>query len=82
MVGVDDRSCYFLDCLTFYDGNNLYTFYGKSSGVLFREIKGNSIKKNFGLICGLFLYSIIVVRRYLRWMMLKEKKEVMDELQL
>ena len=36
MVGVDDRSCYFLDCLTFYDGNNLYTF-NHSKSTLFRK---------------------------------------------
>lgn len=40
MKDVDNRNCYFLDCLTYYDGENYYTFYGRSNGVLTREKKG------------------------------------------
>ena len=40
-----DRSCRFVDCLTFYDGNEFYTFYGVSSGTLAFSKRGNSIKK-------------------------------------
>lgn len=29
MKNVEQRSCHFLDCLTFYDGEDFYIFYGK-----------------------------------------------------
>lgn len=41
MKNVEDRSCYFLDCLTFYDGKDYYQFFGLSKGTLSYEIKGN-----------------------------------------
>lgn len=41
MKDVKDRSCYFLDCLTFYDGNEYYQFIGISEGHLSNEIKGH-----------------------------------------
>ncbi len=44
MKHVKNRSCYFLDCLTFFDGENYYQFFGKSSGHLSYEIKGDKIK--------------------------------------
>ena len=40
-----DRSCYFLDCLTYYDGYEYHTFYGKSEGVISYEKRGNELKK-------------------------------------
>ena len=45
MEKVNERSCYFLDCLTYYDGNEYYTFYGLSEGVLSREKRGDNMKK-------------------------------------
>lgn len=45
MKDVRNRSCYFLDCLTFYDGVDYYQFYGVSKGKLAMEIRGNEIKK-------------------------------------
>ena len=45
MKGINDRSCYFLDCLTYYDGENFYTFYGKSEGTLSLIKRGNSLKR-------------------------------------
>ncbi len=45
MEKVDNRYCYFLDCLTFYDGNNFYQFTGKSEGTLTRNKRGDYIKK-------------------------------------
>ena len=32
MKNVQNRNCRFLDCLTFYDGSEFYTFYGVSEG--------------------------------------------------
>ncbi len=45
MKNVEDRSCYFLDCLTFYDGDNYYQFFGSCYGNLAYEIKGNDKKE-------------------------------------
>ena len=40
-----NRSCKFVDCLTFYDGNEFYIFYGVSSGRLAFCKKGKTLKK-------------------------------------
>lgn len=45
MKDIPNRNCYFLDCLTFYDGSEFSTFYGISKGTLSYELKGNDIKK-------------------------------------
>ena len=45
MQNTTNRNCYFLDCLTFFDGDNYYQFIGKSPGTLAKEIKGSQIKK-------------------------------------
>lgn len=45
MKDVDNRGCYFLDCLTFYDGTSFEQFFGKSHGSLAKCKKGNAIKK-------------------------------------
>lgn len=45
MVNIEDRCCYFLDCLTYYDGEKLIQFFGKSEGVLAKEARGNELKK-------------------------------------
>ncbi len=45
MKNKSNRACKFVDCLTFYDGQKFYTFYGVSSGTLAFSRKGNSIKK-------------------------------------
>lgn len=44
MKNVINRNCYFLDCLTFYDGNEFYQFFGKSEGVISYEKKGHYSK--------------------------------------
>ena len=45
MKGEDNRNCRFVDCLTFYDGNEFYTFYGISTGILALEPRGDIEKK-------------------------------------
>lgn len=45
MKNVQNRNCRFLDCLTFYDGNEFYTFYGVSEGTLSLSKRGNDIRK-------------------------------------
>lgn len=44
MKEVDVRSCHFLDCLTFYDGYDFYTFYSLAEGTLARSIRGQNMK--------------------------------------
>lgn len=45
MEGVSDRRCYFLDCLTFFDGHEYYQFFGIDKGSLSKEPKGHENKK-------------------------------------
>ena len=45
MENIEDRSCYFLDCLTYYDGEDYVQFYGKSEGTLSKEKRGDELKK-------------------------------------
>lgn len=45
MKNTENRNSYFLDCLTFYDGIKFYIFFGKSSGTISLEKRGNQIKK-------------------------------------
>lgn len=45
MKDVKNRSCYFKDCLTFFDGNEYYQFFGVSEGTLSNEIKGSENEK-------------------------------------
>ncbi len=41
---VKDRSCQFLDCLTFYDGEKFYCFYGRDEGTITYEKRGKENK--------------------------------------
>lgn len=41
---VTDRRCEFLDCLTFYDGEEFYSFYGIDKGVITKEKRGEKNK--------------------------------------
>ena len=45
MKNIKNRNCKFIDCLTYYDGNEFHTFYGVSNGKLSKEIKGESLKR-------------------------------------
>ncbi len=45
MKDTNNRSCRFVDCLTFYDGEEYYTFYGISKGSLAYIKRGNTLKK-------------------------------------
>ena len=40
MEGVEDRYCYFKQCLAYYDGEDLKFFYSISKGELTKEIRG------------------------------------------
>lgn len=45
MKNTNDRECYFMDCLTYYDGNEFFQFLGKSYGNLSKEKRGINQKK-------------------------------------
>lgn len=45
MKDVKNRNCKFVDCLTFYDGNEFYTFYGISKETLSYEKRGTELKR-------------------------------------
>lgn len=45
MKNVSDRNCYFLDCLTFYDGNEYFPFFGVIRGTLSYQKRGVQTKK-------------------------------------
>lgn len=44
MKYTNNRNCYFLDCLTFYDGSEYHQFYGVSKGTLSYDIRGHENK--------------------------------------
>lgn len=50
-----DRRAYFLDCLTFYDGKDYYTFFGKSEGTISYEIKGHNTEKSLSNLWYIFI---------------------------
>lgn len=45
MKYTSNRNCYFLDCLTFYDGSEYHQFYGISKGTLSYDIRGHENKR-------------------------------------
>lgn len=55
MKDVEDRSCYFMECLTFYDGNEFYQFYGFSRGTLAVEMRGHKEKRALSRLWYVFI---------------------------
>lgn len=55
MKNVEIRTCKFLDCLTFYDGEEFYTFFGINEGTLSKTIKGNDLKEAQSLLWKVFI---------------------------
>ncbi len=55
MKNVTNRACKFVDCLTFYDGNDFYTFYGESKGTLSLSIRGNIERKAMSNLWSVFI---------------------------
>lgn len=50
-----NRSAYFLDCLTFYDGKEYYTFFGKNEGSISYEIRGERTEKSLSNLWYVFI---------------------------
>jgi XTP/dITP diphosphohydrolase len=55
MKNVSNRNCKFVDCLTFYDGNEFYTFYGTSCGTLATSKKGSDRKESLSSLWYVFI---------------------------
>lgn len=55
MKNEKNRNCKFVDCLTFYDGNEFYTFYGISEGTLSLEIKGENKQEAYSKLWQVFI---------------------------
>lgn len=55
MKNVENRECRFVDCLTFYDGNNYYTFYGVRKGTLSTQIRGSEHREAKSNLWKLFI---------------------------
>ena len=55
MKDIKNRSCYFLDCLTYYDGTNIKQFFGISKGELSTTIRGDSIQKAWSNLWYVFI---------------------------
>ena len=47
MEGKTNRKCRFIECLSYYDGKDLFQFDGKHEGVLSEEILGNNTDKKW-----------------------------------
>ena len=47
MEGKSNRDCRFTECLSYYDGNEVYQFMGKHEGTLSNEVLGNDTEKKW-----------------------------------
>ena len=47
MEGKENRKCRFTECLSYYDGKELYQFMGKHEGTLAEKILGNDTDKKW-----------------------------------
>lgn len=55
MDGVEDRSCAFKECLTYYDGVNVLYFHGTHAGTLTTEKRGQDTGKNWSDLWYVFI---------------------------
>lgn len=55
MTEVTDRSCYFMECLAYYDGHEVRYFYGISKGFLATSIKGVSREEKWSDLWYVFI---------------------------
>ena len=55
MKDIDNRKCYFLECLAYYDGANIKYFYGKSEGSLSYEVRGNDKENKWSDLWYIFI---------------------------
>lgn len=55
MEGVQDRSCYFKECLSYYDGKSVKQFFGFTYGTISTEILGNDTDKKWSELWYIFI---------------------------
>ena len=55
MRGVENRECYFKECLSYYDGKEIKVFYGYCYGKLSNEILGNNTDKKWSDLWYVFI---------------------------
>lgn len=78
MENVSNRNCRFVDCLTFYDGKEFYTFYGISKGSIAFKPRGNYTKKAKSK-----LWYIFIPENYQKTLteMTDEERKIMEDKQ-
>lgn len=54
MEGKENRKCRFTECLSYYDGKELYQFMGKDKGILSNEILGDDTDKKWSNLWYIF----------------------------
>lgn len=55
MENIEDRYCYFMECLAYYDGHEIKYFYGKSEGYLSYEKRGNNLENKWSDLWSIFI---------------------------
>lgn len=55
MEKVEDRYCYFLECLTYYDGEEIQVFYGRAEGILSKNISQVDNDKKWSSLWKVFI---------------------------
>lgn len=55
MEGVSDRSCYFRECLSYYDGKELYQFWGDCHGTISTQILGDDCDNKWSELYYVFI---------------------------
>ena len=55
MEGKKNRNCKFTECLSYYDGNELYQFMGKDEGSLSNKIIGNESEKKWSALWYIYI---------------------------
>ncbi len=55
MREIKDRSCYFKECLAYYNGTEIRYFYGISKGFLASTIRGNNSEKKWSDLWSVFI---------------------------
>ena len=57
MEGKENRKCRFTECLSYYDGKEIYQFMGRHEGKISNEILGNNVEKKWSDLWYIFIPS-------------------------
>jgi len=75
MEGVKDRSCYFEECLAYYDGDKIEYFVCKHPGKLTTDIRGNDKEEAWSKLWHIFVPENAIDGRTLAELSTKEVEE-------